>query len=46
MRITADLIAMMQNVNDNQSPVTINDLVNADDLSAGTKVTIKIQVMQ
>ena len=42
LRITADRIAMMQSSNGNESPVTINDLVNADGTAAGTEVIIKI----
>ena len=46
LRITADRIAMMQNSNGEQSPVTINDLVNADGSAAGTEVIIKMPVIQ
>src|SRR5437762_4352559 len=45
LRITADRIAMMQRSNGTESPVTINDLVNADGSAAGTEVIIKIPVM-
>jgi ligand-binding sensor domain-containing protein len=45
LRITADRIAGMQSVNGNESPVTINDLTNADGTAAGTEVTIKIPVV-
>src|SRR5436190_3894259 len=45
LRITADRIAMMQRSNGTESPVTINDLVNADSSAAGTEVIIKIPVM-
>ncbi len=45
LRITADRIAMIQNTNGNESPVTINDLVNADGSAAGTEVIIKIPVI-
>ncbi|TMI84870.1 MAG: hypothetical protein E6H10_05005 [Bacteroidetes bacterium] len=44
LRITADRIAMLQTGNGNESPVTINDLVNADGTVAGTEVIIKIPV--
>ncbi|MBA2562445.1 MAG: histidine kinase [Chitinophagaceae bacterium] len=44
LRITADRIAMIQNTNGNESPVTINDLVNADGSAAGTEVIIKMPV--
>jgi len=43
LRITADRIAMMQSSND--SPVTINDLVNPDGTAAGTEVIIKMPVI-
>ena len=46
LRITAGRIAMMQNSNGEQSPVTINDLVNADGSVAGTEVIIKMPVIQ
>jgi LytS/YehU family sensor histidine kinase len=46
LRITADRIEMMQNSNGIESPVTINDLVNADGSAAGTEVTIKIPVIE
>jgi hypothetical protein len=46
LRITADRIAMMQNSNGKQSPVTINDLVNADGSAAGTEMIIKMPVIQ
>jgi LytS/YehU family sensor histidine kinase len=42
LRITADRIAMLQNSNGTESPVTINDLVNADGSAAGTEVIIKM----
>jgi anti-sigma regulatory factor (Ser/Thr protein kinase) len=45
LRITADRIAIMQRSNGTESPVTINDLVNADGSAAGTEVSIKIPVM-
>jgi hypothetical protein len=44
LKITADRIAMLQRLNGNELPVTINDLVNADGSAAGTKVVIKIPV--
>jgi len=44
LKITADRIAMLQRLNGNESPVTINDLVNADGSAAGTEVIIKIPV--
>ena len=44
LRITADRIAMLQTGDGNESPVTINDLVNADGTVAGTEVIIKIPV--
>ena len=45
LKITADRIAMMQHTNATQSPVTINDLINADGSAAGTEVIIKIPVI-
>ncbi|WP_276501248.1 tetratricopeptide repeat-containing sensor histidine kinase [Terrimonas pollutisoli] len=45
LKITADRIAMLQRLNGNESPVTINDLVNADGSAAGTEVIIKIPVL-
>jgi LytS/YehU family sensor histidine kinase len=45
LRITADRIAMLQSSNGNESPVTINDLINSDGSAAGTEVTIKIPVV-
>jgi len=44
LRITAHRIAI-QNSQMTESPVTINDLVNADGSSAGTEVTIKMPVI-
>jgi hypothetical protein len=46
LRITADRIAMLQSSNGIESPVTINDLVNADGNAAGTEVIIKMPVIQ
>jgi LytS/YehU family sensor histidine kinase len=46
LRITAHRIAMMQNSNGLESPVTINDLVNADGSAAGTEVVIKMPVIE
>ena len=43
--ITADRIAMLQGSNGAESPVTINDLVNADGSAAGTEVIIKMPVI-
>jgi len=45
LRITAHRIAMVQNSETINSPVTINDLVNADGSAAGTEIVIKIPVM-
>jgi sensor histidine kinase YesM len=45
LKITADRIAMLQRLNGNESPVTINDLVNADGSAAGTEVVIKMPVI-
>jgi hypothetical protein len=45
LRITAHRIAMLQNSATLTSPVTINDLVNADGSAAGTEVIIKMPVI-
>jgi len=45
LRITSDRIAMMQNANGTESPVTINDLVNPDGSAAGTEIIIKIPLI-
>jgi len=45
LRITADRITMMQKSNGTESPVTINDLVNADGSAAGTEVIIKMPLI-
>src|ERR1017187_4787025 len=45
LRITAHRIAMLHNSEALESPVTINDLVNADSSAAGTEVIIKIPVI-
>jgi len=45
LRITADRIAMLQSSKGKESPVTINDLVNADGSIAGTEVIIKMPVL-
>jgi sensor histidine kinase YesM len=45
LRITEDRIAMMQDTNGNESPVSINDLVNTDGSAAGTEVIIKMPVI-
>jgi LytS/YehU family sensor histidine kinase len=45
LRITAHRIAMLQNSESLESPVTINDLVNADGSAAGTEVVIKMPVI-
>ena len=37
---------MLQSSNRTESPVTINDLVNADGSAAGTEVIIKMPVIQ
>jgi YesN/AraC family two-component response regulator len=42
LQITAERIAMMQNTKENESPVIINDLVNADGDALGTEVIIKM----
>ncbi|MEP6597170.1 MAG: histidine kinase, partial [Ginsengibacter sp.] len=45
LRITAHRIAIIQNLQTLKSPVTINDLVNADGSAAGTEVIIKMPVI-
>ena len=45
LRITAHRIAIVQNSETLSSPVTINDLVNADGSAAGTEVVIKMPVI-
>ena len=45
LRITAHRIAIIQNSQTLESPVTINDLVNADGSAAGTEVIIKMPVI-
>ena len=45
LRITAHRIAMLQKSESMESPVSINDLVNADGTAAGTEVLIKIPVI-
>ena len=45
LRITANRIAIIQKSQTLESPVTINDLVNADGSAAGTEVIIKMPVI-
>jgi ligand-binding sensor domain-containing protein len=45
LRITAHRITMLQNAETLESPVTINDLVNADGSAAGTEVVIKMPLI-
>jgi len=45
LRITAHRIAIIQNSQPLESPVTINDLVNADGNASGTEVVIKMPVV-
>ena len=45
LRITAGRIAMLQNKNGNESPVSISDLVNPDESAGGTEVIIKMPVI-
>ena len=45
LKITAHRIAMMQNSGDNESAVTINDLIEQDGTAAGTEVNIKMPVL-
>ena len=46
LRITANRIAMMQQSGEEESPVTINDLVEPDGTAAGTEVIIKMPVIE
>jgi len=46
LRITADRIAMLHKSTTLTSPVTINDLVDADGGAAGTEVIIKMPAIQ
>jgi LytS/YehU family sensor histidine kinase len=46
LKITADRIAMLNKLNNNESPVTTNDLVHNDGSAAGTEVIIKIPIVQ
>jgi hypothetical protein len=46
LKITADRVAMLHTVNENNSPVTINDLVHADGSAAGTEVVIRLPLIQ
>jgi hypothetical protein len=46
MKITGSRIAMMQSSNRTNSPVTFNELVNADGSATGTVVVIKTPVTQ
>jgi hypothetical protein len=45
LKITADRIEMLQNINETESPVTIVDLLHPDGSGAGTEVFIKIPVI-
>jgi ligand-binding sensor domain-containing protein len=45
LKITANRIAMLENSNGLESPVTIHDLENEDGTAAGTEVIIKIPVL-
>jgi LytS/YehU family sensor histidine kinase len=45
LRITAHRIAILQITETLSSPVTINDLVNADGSAEGTEIVIKMPVM-
>ena len=45
LKITADRVAMLHTANENNSPVTINDLVHADGGAAGTEVVIRLPVL-
>ena len=46
LKITANRIANLQQLQNIESTVTINDLVNSDGTAAGTEVIIKIPVIQ
>ena len=45
LKITDDRIALLQQLNETESPVTINDLVNADGSAGGTEVLITLPVI-
>jgi two-component sensor histidine kinase len=45
LRITSERIAMMQSPDGTESPVRVNDLVNADGSAAGTEVIIKMPIV-
>ena len=45
LKMTAEKIAMLQKSNGQESPVTINDLVNADGSEAGREGIIKMPAM-
>jgi hypothetical protein len=45
LRITADRIAILQNNQSKESPVTIRDLVHPDGSAAGTEILIKMPVI-
>ena len=44
LKITADRIAMLESNSEDESPITIQDLINADGSAGGTEVLIKIPV--
>lgn len=46
MQIKASGIEMLQRSNGTESPVTINDLVNANGSAAGTELMLRIPLMQ
>ena len=45
LKITADRIALMQNTNGAESPITINDLSDPEGNPAGTEIIIKMPVL-
>jgi hypothetical protein len=45
LQITAHRIAVMQNLTAEESPVTVNDLVEPDGSAAGTEVIIKMPLI-
>jgi ligand-binding sensor domain-containing protein len=45
LKITADRIALMQNANGAESPITINDLSDPEGNPAGTEIIIKMPVL-
>ena len=45
LRITAHRIAIIQNAQSTESPVTIHDLADMDGIAVGTEVVIKMPII-